>query len=726
MAKQAKQREKGNEKQRVDKTVHHREGGVFSNPVYEGPKPLVSDPLFTVYDEKSFRQTSGKLDVNLLTQQSMVNKAVTLRGGHETFVRIGDMDYEVRDGAVYHPFSDRKYEEKTSSKKKPATREQAVKQQLQKTQEVLKSAKSSSAEKKAAAKQGKQLHKEQGVIQKVAKAPPKKQTLKEMFPEKPVSTTSKSLREDIEVAKAQEYNRIINEKLGGLTPDQKKELLSGSRQGKTLQVKIRNGARDLARGRVEKILTGTPLEKTPMTPEIKKIYGAIKEVAGSGDTVKRLRVIPAYNASGVRQANPKTQKVVRENGLNVVKNIGSARAKREAGKERRAKERAVTQRRNARARRKQEALNREKFGTPRPRTKAHYEKIKLKQREVRANDQGLKDTRIAKNREYIQKANQIDAQLKSKGNKKTIRQAAKDAGTTIGGYKRGVYFAGKGTKALGAPLTKAIRKKISDHKLGKFSFPKNRHAPMHHGKTSSSILSNQMQGVSFPKPKKLKVQKLVGFSKLGQRGKNLNLYSTMNTINVPSRNQALAKAGVMRDFKGKGRGVLMSMQLRGLITIDGKNVSDRITQRMIPAVRKGIVAASEKVGRKILDLIEPYVPKDREYMYRSAITNSGQAEGGMISMADGAAFPESERLGVSFSYNTPYAEMVYFDETKAHGAEYNAKHGVQEKGEKETARWIEVALQKEELRLRSLLGDYALSVTTALNSASGAGRMGPH
>ena len=53
----------------------------------------------------------------------------------------------------------------------------------------------------------------------------------------------------------------------------------------------------------------------------------------------------------------------------------------------------------------------------------------------------------------------------------------------------------------------------------------------------------------------------------------------------------------------------------------------------------------------------------------------------------------------------------------AHGSAYNEKHNVVEKGEKETARWIEVAFEKEVTQLRALLDIYAKHVTSAMNRA---------
>jgi len=727
----------GNVESREKKTYVFREGGVYKNILYDGPKPRVSNAEFTVYDENSFRSESGLLNVASLEKQTAKNKEILLKESHDTFVRIRDSDYEVRDGKLYEPASGKEYKDKPVIRK-PKSREQVVKKALEKTQEVVRSSKSSSAEKKAASAQAKQLHKEQDVIRKVAKAPVKKtqrtinpegrlakQRIKAMFPEKAVNATPESRREDIAAVKAQEYNRILKNRLGDLDPTKKKQLLSGTSQAKTLQREIQKGVLQAAVLRTDIILTeklATPPKKASVA--VKNIWGTQRAIPIGKDKTKNIRIMPENNPKA-RGPNKKTQKVLRKNGLDVVVSVGSARAKREAGKERRAKERAVVQRRNARAREKQAVINRKVFGTSRPRSDEHLEKNKMAQRAARAKDASLKTERTEANKRFVQLAKKIDARSRSKGNTQSIGVIAKKMGTTLAGYRRGKYFAGKAD--LSVPLTKSLRGDISKIPLPESSRNTRRFRPMNHGgpkpyrpRQITSKMRKQISG-------NLKVQRLVGFrSKMGPQLNRFNLFSTNKAMWVPGRKGFYTDP--MTGKIQKAGGLMMAMQLRGLITINGREVTNRITQRMIPAVRKGIVAASERVGRKILDIIEPYVPKDRGYMYQSATVNANQASGdngagGIISMADGTAFPESERLGVSFSYNAPYAEMVYFDESKAHGAQYNQIHGVQEKGEKETARWIEVALQKEEVRLRSLLGDYALAVTTALNSAGGGGKM---
>lgn len=132
-----------------------------------------------------------------------------------------------------------------------------------------------------------------------------------------------------------------------------------------------------------------------------------------------------------------------------------------------------------------------------------------------------------------------------------------------------------------------------------------------------------------------------------------------------------------------------------------------------------MIAASKRfapmIGKKLLDIIEPYVPKDTGLMYTTATEVSGRdisdSFRGVGSIGDSS-------FGVAISYNTPYAEMVYYDETKAHGREYNLKHGTNVKGELETARWIEAAFNSpaERVRIRGLMEEYASKVVGALKS----------
>ena len=92
--------------------------------------------------------------------------------------------------------------------------------------------------------------------------------------------------------------------------------------------------------------------------------------------------------------------------------------------------------------------------------------------------------------------------------------------------------------------------------------------------------------------------------------------------------------------------------------------------------------------------------------------------GGLVDIDGAEPYPSSQMFGVSITYNTPYAEDVYFDPNKAHGAEYNRKHNTSEKGEKEQYRWIEAAFREEGAAVNGLMGEYAQIITAAFDSMS--------
>lgn len=150
--------------------------------------------------------------------------------------------------------------------------------------------------------------------------------------------------------------------------------------------------------------------------------------------------------------------------------------------------------------------------------------------------------------------------------------------------------------------------------------------------------------------------------------------------------------------------------------INTTEVIANLTQRYPTAIRQAAINAADRIGRKMLDIVEPYVPKDTGLLYSSGATNVEMTAGGGVDMENGEAYPSGQMFGVSISYNAPYAEIVYFNEDNAHGARYNAEHGTSEKDERETARWIEVAFQKERGAFSGLLNDYAVSITAAINA----------
>jgi len=151
--------------------------------------------------------------------------------------------------------------------------------------------------------------------------------------------------------------------------------------------------------------------------------------------------------------------------------------------------------------------------------------------------------------------------------------------------------------------------------------------------------------------------------------------------------------------------------------IDTEQVLANLVQKYPAAIRAAVIGAADMIGRKMLDIVEPYVPKDTGRLYMSGETNVEQTAGDFVDLAGGEAYPSDQMYGVSISYNTAYAKLVYFDETKRHGAAYNAEYGTGKKDDRETYRWIEVAFAKEKGALNGLLNDYGTAITAAMNSA---------
>lgn len=177
-----------------------------------------------------------------------------------------------------------------------------------------------------------------------------------------------------------------------------------------------------------------------------------------------------------------------------------------------------------------------------------------------------------------------------------------------------------------------------------------------------------------------------------------SMFATASTIHTPK-------------FPEGGAGILFR--------IDADEVIANLVQRYPAALRVAAIEAADRIGRKMLDIVEPYVPKDTGLLYTSGETNVQQTAAGLVDMAGGEAYPSGQMFGVSISYNAPYAEIVYFDEEVAHGKAYNAKHGTSEKGDKETARWIEAAFEHEKGALQGLLFEYSRAITLAIGTAGG-------
>lgn len=190
--------------------------------------------------------------------------------------------------------------------------------------------------------------------------------------------------------------------------------------------------------------------------------------------------------------------------------------------------------------------------------------------------------------------------------------------------------------------------------------------------------------------------------KLGLSAPRYDRASGVRGTSVFGTLQTVAAAG------GSGRGIFFRIDAEAVVA----NLIARYPQAMAAAAE----TAAKTIGDKLLNIVEPYVPKDTGLMYTTAQSNSGQTAGGLVDIEGAEAYPSSQMFGVSISYNTPYAEDVYFDETKRHGAEYNSYYGVNEKGEKETYRWIEAAFKDSAASVQGLLGDYARIVTSSLNA----------
>lgn len=174
------------------------------------------------------------------------------------------------------------------------------------------------------------------------------------------------------------------------------------------------------------------------------------------------------------------------------------------------------------------------------------------------------------------------------------------------------------------------------------------------------------------------------------------------TFNAPTSMYSLSP---MRSYGG---GIMFVVDEHQLVA----NLYSRIPQAIVAELKR----INPLISKKLLDLIEPYVPKDTGQLYQSARETSSLLASKGVKF--GRTAPNSA-FTVSISYNTPYAEIVYYDPTKAHGAEYNAKHGGNFRGEKECYRWIEKALNENGAAVDAIKNCYAIAFNKALNSVSG-------
>ncbi len=157
---------------------------------------------------------------------------------------------------------------------------------------------------------------------------------------------------------------------------------------------------------------------------------------------------------------------------------------------------------------------------------------------------------------------------------------------------------------------------------------------------------------------------------------------------------------------------------RGVVfNVDISEVQELYMQKFPAAIRGAMREMRPIIAKRMLDIIEPYVPKDTGRMYTSAEDLTAEAsEGGVLEMSSSGVIGD-EIMGATIAYRAPYAEIVYFDlgGHKAHGAEYNAKHGTSEKGDKETARWIEVAFEQERSQIDDVMKEMAGYFRASMN-----------
>ncbi|OQA04703.1 MAG: hypothetical protein BWY66_02914 [bacterium ADurb.Bin374] len=271
---------------------------------------------------------------------------------------------------------------------------------------------------------------------------------------------------------------------------------------------------------------------------------------------------------------------------------------------------------------------------------------------------------------------------------KAAKTAAKVSGRIqkLSGFgKAPIKFALKGTKLAGRlPGKMAAMKGLTRDQL---------YPPMRHAGSKPLSPPVSLRGVSG---RQTLAAPALGRPEGLSRVAGTSLFATTKTLSA-------------QRFGGPGQGIMFR--------IDAEETIAMLVQKYPATLKKAALLASDRIGRKLLDIVEPYVPKDTGLLYSTAKTGIAQTSGGLVDMEGGEAYPSGQMFGVTISYNAPYAEVVYFNENAAHGEEYNRKHGTSEKGEKETARWIEVAFEKEKAATASLMAEYALSIGAALDAA---------
>lgn len=522
-------------------------------------------------------------------------------------------------------------------------------------------------------------------------------------------------RQAVRALRNEQYNEHLKKQFQMLGNQEKIAVIQGK---KGAVGKLSKKALDIAKSKTELITTGSVRFSSKWSDAKKRVYGTIQQhIDDETGEVSTKRVLPKGEARKTTMPLSDSQTTRKDKqGREVVVYTSKARKEYRKGKEKRLED-LKARREVARQEREERNLatgarRKTVTGTTSKRRKADRRAINSRKYRAYDVDTGRQGTvkLDAERKRWIRSAKRIKAQLAEQGNVKTKSQLLKSSGMTEPQYQTGLYLGKKtqrGGKTVrrspGLVLHKRHKQQIASIDTRAGASPAMNHASGVNRK-GRVVSATRMKKVSG-RMKLLSTRKSSVSMGPGPFGETKYFYGTSKTISVPGK-----------DFGDQNRGILMNIPLSGKIKVDVSQVLANLS-RAQSAVRQGIVAASDHVGKKMLDIIEPYVPKDKNYMYQSARVNVDQAEAGKLAFANGMKLSEEEMYGVSISYNTPYAEMVYFDTSKAHGAKYNQKHGVQVKGEKETARWIEVAMQNEANQFRQLLTIWAQYINASLNKA---------
>jgi len=522
------------------------------------------------------------------------------------------------------------------------------------------------------------------------------QRLRKLFKQKQVHSSDGTYRGDKSVVSVKSYNAELRRQVKALTTADKRVLLNDWEKRTAAISKMHSAAKTHALTRVENLTTGAILPGSRQPLE-RAIHETIRQRSNSdigkraGNSCDSVAIDASNKASRVRvigNRKPTNSQQVRPDGTIVY--TSQKKIARQKGAGQRAEARVAARKVRAANKLARDALNLRTVIKRRARHAVTEANRRAKENIVAINKKIQSQIKIAK---------KVDSLL---GKKRTLKQVLKHTGASASDYRQGRGYLSKPASQLLPPRKAA---KVARSVAG----PKNAYPPMNHagpkGKGPRSLIGKAMRASVSGK---MSITHAPYHGTGGHSPAPYDLFSTKQTMKIPGRS--------MTGTTNKS-GLMMGMNMNARIIINGDRTVADLQHKFPRAVKQAIVAASDLVGRRMLDIIEPYVPKDRGYMYQSGASNADQADTGMIGFANGVAFPAAERYGVTISYNTPYSEIVYFGGDR-HGAKYNQHHGIQEKGPLETARWIEVAFAKQQMEFRSLLAIYATHITGALNSVS--------